>query len=383
MRKNKLIIAAAGSGKTTYLVKEALKIKDKNVLVTTFTEANEEEIKKKFTHENGSIPGNVTVQTWFSFLIRHGIRPYQGGIFEKRVNGLSLVSGQSKKFTKETDTEKYYFDRNLKIYSDKISGFVLKCNKHNNGEVINRISRIYPSIFIDEVQDLAGYDLEFLKLLFSSSSHIVLVGDPRQGTYSTNNSAKNRQFKKSQIVYFFDNSEIKTKLEIDSDSLTINYRSNQKICDFANKIFPDLIATNSGQDETTYHDGVFLVREEDVDAYLDEHSSCVELRDSVKEGRARRKWGAINFGNSKGLSFNRILIYPTKPIMTWIKDNNSELKPTSRCKFYVAVTRAKHSVGVVYDYADGEEIDGISNYIVASKIRQPPAARKLVKLEVS
>lgn len=370
MCKNKLIIAAAGSGKTTYLVREALKIKDKKVLVTTFTEANEEEIKKKFTHENGGVPSNVTVQTWFSFLIQHGIRPYQGGIIEDRVNGLSLVSGQSKKFTKETDTEKYYFDQNHKIYSDKMSGFVLKCNEQNNGEVINRISRIYPNIFIDEVQDLAGYDLELLKLFFTSPSRIVLVGDPRQGTYSTNNSAKNKQYKKSQIVNFFDNNEIQKDLEVDSDSLTTNYRSNQKICDFSNNIFPDHVATNSGQNNSTNHDGVFLVREEDADAYLDEYSCCVQLRDSIKEERTKKKCGAINFGNSKGLSFDRVLIYPTKPIMDWIKDNNSELKPTSRCKFYVAVTRARYSVGIVYDYADDEEIKGVD------KLRITPATHQ-------
>lgn len=44
---NKLIIAAAGSGKTTYLVKEALELKDSRVLITTYTEANEAEIRKK------------------------------------------------------------------------------------------------------------------------------------------------------------------------------------------------------------------------------------------------------------------------------------------------------------------------------------------------
>ena len=44
---NKLIIAAAGAGKTTYIIHEALK-QDKEVLITTYTEANESEIKKKF-----------------------------------------------------------------------------------------------------------------------------------------------------------------------------------------------------------------------------------------------------------------------------------------------------------------------------------------------
>ena len=64
---SKLIIAAAGSGKTTYLVKEALKITSDRVLITTFTDANEHEIRTKFFKSNGSIPENVTVQTWFSF----------------------------------------------------------------------------------------------------------------------------------------------------------------------------------------------------------------------------------------------------------------------------------------------------------------------------
>lgn len=45
---NKLIIAAAGSGKTTHLVEEALKITEGKVLITTYTEANEQEIAKNF-----------------------------------------------------------------------------------------------------------------------------------------------------------------------------------------------------------------------------------------------------------------------------------------------------------------------------------------------
>ena len=49
---NKLIVAAAGSGKTTHLVREALKIYDQKVLITTYTEANEREITKKFFELN-------------------------------------------------------------------------------------------------------------------------------------------------------------------------------------------------------------------------------------------------------------------------------------------------------------------------------------------
>src|SRR5664280_2159660 len=190
MCKNKLIIAAAGSGKTTYLVNEALRIKNDRVLITTYTQANELEIRKRIIEINHCIPENLTIQTWFSFLLQHGARPFQGSIFDKKINGMLLVNCQSGLkyinhgipvyFSEEEDFQDHYFNRSLKIYSDKLSKFVYRCNQKTNGNVIDRLSRIYSNIFIDEVQDLAGYDLELLRLLFKSSVQTLLVGDPRQ-----------------------------------------------------------------------------------------------------------------------------------------------------------------------------------------------------------
>ena len=57
---NRLIIAAAGSGKTTYLVRQAMQQSD-SVLITTYTIANELEIRKKFVELNGCVPHNVTI----------------------------------------------------------------------------------------------------------------------------------------------------------------------------------------------------------------------------------------------------------------------------------------------------------------------------------
>ena len=62
MTKNRLLVAAAGSGKTSYLVGKALK-QDTPVLITTFTEANEEEIKRKIIKQNKAIPENITILT--------------------------------------------------------------------------------------------------------------------------------------------------------------------------------------------------------------------------------------------------------------------------------------------------------------------------------
>ncbi|MDR1762045.1 MAG: UvrD-helicase domain-containing protein [Bacteroidales bacterium] len=356
MNNNKLIIAAAGSGKTTYLVNEALKIKDQKVLITTYTQANEAEIKKKIIETNKCIPENITVQTWFSFLLKHGLRPFQGILFEKKIKGLILVNSQSgiKGYTKtkqpiyfgeEKEFEKHYFSNQLKIYSDKLSKFVFRCNEKTSGNVIDRISRIYPHIFIDEVQDLAGYDLELLKLLFSCNSNVLLVGDPRQGTYSTNSAPKNKQFKKAKIINFFtDKIDNLTK---DDDTLTINYRCISPICELSNKLFPTMQQTTSGNNNTTDHDGIFFVKKQDVEKYLQQYQP-LQLRDS-KRTNVDENYRVMNFGESKGLSFDRVLIYPTTPMLKWLKDNNSELADTSRSKFYVAITRAKYSVGIVVD----------------------------------
>ena len=238
MNNNKLIIAAAGSGKTTHLVKEALKIdKSENVLITTYTEANEAEIRKKIIKINKYIPANITIQTWFSFLIQHGVRPYQGVmndiLFHQDIKGMFLVNKRSgfryfNKYKKpvywgEKDFEKYYFTKDWKIYSDKLPKFVIKADKATNGKVSKRISDIYQHVYIDEVQDLAGYDLEIIKLLFKTNSSILLVGDPRQVTYLTHHESKYSKYKYGKITNFIEK-ELgkKLKCEID-DTLEANF----------------------------------------------------------------------------------------------------------------------------------------------------------------
>lgn len=369
MNQNKLIVAAAGGGKTTFLVNEALKIKDGQVLITTYTQANEAEIRKKIIEVNQCIPQNVIVQTWFSFLLQHGVRPFQGGLFEKNITGLILVNSQSglKGYTKfqqpiyfseEKEFERHYFSKEIKIYSDKISKFVFRCNANSGGAVIERLCKIYSNIFIDEVQDLAGYDLELLKLLFKASSNTLLVGDPRQGTYSTNSSAKNKKFKKAAIINFFEDNSL--EIETDTTSLTANYRCNEAICNLSDRLFTNLPPTSSRNTVTTSHDGVFFVRETDVNEYLETYSP-VQLRENVKT-KVNENYRVMNFGESKGLSFDRVLIYPTNPILNWFNDNNSELAPTSRSKLYVALTRAKYSVGIIYNYSDLLTIVGIQKW---------------------
>ena len=157
MSENTLIIAAAGSGKTTYLSNQAL-ARDGRILILTYTLSNEDVIKRRLIQKDGYIPQNITVETWFSFLLQHGVRPYQGclheSLYEHDIMGMILVNEQSgvkyktKKgipvcFSEETEFLQHYFTKDHKIYSDKISKFAFKCNTQSGGAVINRLARIY------------------------------------------------------------------------------------------------------------------------------------------------------------------------------------------------------------------------------------------------
>ena len=356
---NKVIIAAAGSGKTTHLVKEALRLQGVQILITTYTEENEKEIRKKFVELNKCVPANVKIQTWFSFLLQHGVKPYQSYLYSDKISGLYLYNGISAKGTKETDVARHYLTTDGKIYSDKIAKFVCRCDEKSKGTVIKRITNIYSHIFIDEVQDLAGYDLDFLNKLCPTSLEIILVGDPRQGTFSTNNSSKNKKYQRSNILLYFDSIRKKFNLEIDSTSLNINHRCVSAICDFSNKLYPDMSATISDNTDDVEHKGVFLIRPFDVDDYLSKYQP-VQLRYNIKT-RTNDSCPTLNFGASKGLSFDRILIYPTQAILDWLI-GNKPLAATSKCKLYVAITRARYSVAIIYNYDEELNIDGILKY---------------------
>jgi DNA helicase-2/ATP-dependent DNA helicase PcrA len=371
--KAKVLLAAAGSGKTRHIVLEALAQNTGRILLTTYTQANELEIRRKFIELNKCIPANVTVLPWFSFLLKHGVRPFQPVLAEGRINGLLLVNspsesgikyiwkGKAIQYSESEDFERHYFTKSSrKIFSDKLSKFVCKCNAKSSGAVLDRLIRVFPTIFVDEVQDLAGYDLEILECLFKSGAKLLLVGDPRQATYSTNTTAKKKQFRKSEIVSFFVGQS--KHVSIDDTSLNINYRCTKSICDLSNKLFPDHSQASSGNNEIVEHLGLFFVRSVDAETYL-QRFRPIQLRDSSRTP-INTLFRVMNFGESKGLSFDRTLIYPTKPMLEWLFDNTKELATTSRSKFYVALTRARYSVGIIYDFKSTDKVHGITNFVI-------------------
>ena len=398
MKNNKLIISAAGSGKTTYLVNKALEFdKTEQILITTYTIENEEEIRKIILKKRKAIPSNITIQGWFSFTLQHGVKPYQGSmndiLFENDIKGLLLSEGNSsiKKNIQgkpiiyngrplswgEKDFKPFYFTKNWKIYSDKISKFIIGCNQKVKGEIISRISRIYSYIFIDEVQDLAGYDLEIIKLLLKSNVETILVGDPRQVTYLTNHYRKYPKYKDGKIKEFLQN-ECKSLIDkntIDETILKKSHRNNQAICDYSSKLYPEFEKSEPCDCEicrssVTEHEGVFLVTPEDVDEYMKKYNPIQLIWNKLTE--VEPNYPVLTFGKSKGKTYERVIIYPTQNIKKWIEDNTFDFTKTeegkkkkikdAKEKFYVALTRAKYSVAIVYEYKENEQFEGVNKF---------------------
>lgn len=344
---SKVIIAAAGSGKTRHIVSEAIKRASEGiVLITTFTDKNVEEIKSRIVSECSCIPPNITVQPWFSFLLQHGVRPYQSAVYpNKRIGNLILISGQSTQGINKDNFRNYYLNGDGKIYSDKLATLACRINEETGGLVISRLSSIYSYIFIDEVQDMAGYDLDFIELLIRSNITTLLVGDHRQGTFSTNKSNRNKKYRQARIDTYFKELYNQGLIDYDDTTLSINHRCVQSICDLANSIYPEYAECSSGNNCAVEHMGLFLVKKEDVDSYIDKYHP-VQLRHNVRTPISNRG-PAYNFGLAKGQTFDRVLIYPTNTIVQWFL-KGGVLSPETRSKLYVAVTRARYSVAFVY-----------------------------------
>lgn len=362
---NRLIIAAAGSGKTTYLVEQAMKVTDTRVLITTYTESNEAEIRQKFFDLIGRVPAHVTIMTWFSFLITHGVKAFQGCMFDFNVAGMvfavtqsgikTVVNGHPIPYA-ETDFRRHFFDRAARVFSDKLPKLVIRCNDNSGGAVIDRIARIFPHVFVDEVQDLAGYDLDILAALARSPARLLMVGDPRQVTYLTHHERKYKKYSDGGIVKFVQGELRKVPFAIDDATLGRSHRNSAPICAASSQLYPELPASRAcecGRCRTrvSEHNGLFLVRPSDYADYV-ARVSPMQLRDKSSSAGVDPKAPVMNFGEAKGRGFDHVVILPTQPMKAWLKDPGSKLASQSRARFYVAMTRGRHSVAIAMDWSN-------------------------------
>ncbi len=339
---NSIILASAGSGKTTEIVTQACSNESDRAALVTYTINGRSEFSNKAYKQFGAIPPHASLNTWYTFLLRHFVRPYQNHLYDPRVVGINFNRGQSARFAKASDIGRHYFSSQGRLYLDKVAKFACKLIETTQGLPLRRIEQIFGRLYIDEAQDLSGYDLEFLELLLKSDVDVTLVGDHRQATYTTNDSAKNKKYARAGIVAKFEEWERAGLCEI--TYLTHSYRCIQPICDFADLFYPGFPKTVSRNNNVTGHDGLFLVGKSEVEAYRSTYGPQT-LRYNRSQLEVSGK--PMNYGAAKGMTFERTLIYPNGPFLRYLKTGKIEDAGKEIPKLYIAVTRAKQSVAFV------------------------------------
>lgn len=339
---NRIIIASAGSGKTTSIVEDACDAPDCHSALITYTRNNTSEIRDKTYTRMGFVPENITITTWYAFLLRHLLRPYQNCLYKRRISQICFVKGRSPIGPKASDTNRYYFWKPGHIYSDKASNLACRIIEETEGMPLRRLEQIFERLYIDESQDLGAYDLELLELVMKSNVRVTLVGDHRQATYSTNNASKNKKYARAKIIDKFIEWEKAGLATIEFQNHS--HRCTQAICDLADQFYPGLPRTISKNPNSTGHDGVFTVPDNQADAYIRIYQPQVLRYSRATQGVPGE---AVNFGAAKGMEFERTLIYPHKNLEKFLATGRIKDAGRDIGKIYVAITRARQSTAFV------------------------------------
>ena len=341
---NSIKVSAAGAGKTWMICHEALGIikesEDKKILITTYTNKGVATIEKEMKKQNfGILPKQVVVCSWYHFMLSELIKPYQSCLVEiNQIRSLDFSNMYGFVNYSKKGTEKYYLNSNKDVRANKVSELAIYLNNVSKGAVINRLENIYSYIYLDEVQDMAGYDLELIDTFIRSKMNFVCVGDNKQATFTTHNAKKNKNKAGVNIWDFFVGLETKGLINIEKNNCS--RRFNKDICEFANSVYPNSNSMCTCMNEVTGHDGVFIIKEKDVDVYYQYFRPTV-LKYDVKT--ITGNYQSLNFGECKGMTFDRVMMYSNGVFDKFLKG----IPLTAPSKYYVGVTRPKYSLAII------------------------------------
>ena len=331
----RVIFAVAGSGKTTYIVNSLLA--DKRSLIITYTNNNYINLLQKITKKfDGHCPKNITLMTYYRFLYQFCYKPILSDDIGAR--GIIYKSNPNKFINQKSS--KFYISSDGYFYSNRLA-FFLENNVLN--EIKKRIEVYYDELVIDEIQDIAGRDFNFLESLMSTNVNMLFVGDFYQHTFDTSRDGNVNQS-------LFDNrdtyeSRFTSKgFIIDSTTLKNSWRCGKNICDFISKNLQIKISSNRTEDKTN----IFFVTDNMKKEKILDDTNIVKLhfKECYKHGPGRRNWG-----ESKGEDKYEDVCVMLNKTTARAHENNMlyNLTTGTRNKLYVAITRAHGNVYLIYE----------------------------------
>ncbi|OFA05651.1 AAA family ATPase [Duganella sp. HH101] len=329
-----IVFSVAGSGKTTLLV-DGLSL-DKRFLIVTFTDNNFANLRRKIVEKFGYLPGNIGLFTYFTFLHSFCYRPLLA--MRMRTKGLNWYPPPDWTSRLVRTDERYYLDPKRRVYKGRLAKLL-----ETQGalpEAIERIEKYYDVLCVDEVQDFAGHDFNFLATLATSSLSVLLVGDFYQHTFDTSrDGATNRTLHDDYHKY---RARFKAMgLDIDDDTLKKSHRCPPTVCDFIRKnVGIDIESHGMGEHDVTLVEEALRAEE----LYLDGTTVKLFYKEHDKYGCYSQNWGS-----SKGDDHytDVCVVLNDKTMKAYKTGTLKALTPTTRNKFYVACSRTRANLYLV------------------------------------
>ena len=322
-----IILASAGSGKTTYLVKQIPK--EKRTLILTYTDNNIQNLQENIISEFGYFPKNIRLQTYFTFLYSFCIQPFL--MDEYNLKGLIFKQNPILK----ARGNKRYLTNNKSLYYNRAAKFIEE--KGLNNDVNRRLEKYFQYLFIDEIQDFAGQDFNLLEKISNSNINILFVGDFYQHTYDTSRDG-NVKYNIHNNYYSYKVLFKKLGFFVDEKTLIKSYRCCPKICEYiSNNLKINIESRNEKNNEIKY-----INNRQEIDKII-QNKEIIKLffREHYKYKCRSRNWGDCK-GENK---YNDVCVILNKTTMAYYNKNElHKLKPTTLNKLYVAISRAHGNV---------------------------------------
>ena len=333
----KIILAVAGAGKTTLLLNK-LKEKDR-FLIVTYTKTNYEDLKKSIVKRFSYIPSNIKIYTYFVFLYSFCFKPFEVNLcptINLRTKGLKFKKPKDDYHLKSTQISYYMEKKSKKMYSNRLARL---CNKEKMFlKIKHRLEKYFDYFFIDEIQDLAGNDFNFVNNLTRCNINTIYVGDFYQHTFDTSRDGNvNVNLHKNIDRYIKHFKDTNNNLEIDLNSLKKSIRCKKEVCEFIRNNLNIEIYPSEDKSVVVKE----IVNQKEID-YVMNNDNIIKL---FYQNSKLYKGNVENWGNSKGSTYNNVCVVLNQNTYNLYKENNlKDLKMATRNKLYVACTRTKNNL---------------------------------------
>ena len=330
----RIILAVAGSGKTTYLVEQVPS--DKRSLILTYTTSNIKNLRDMIISQFGGFPKNIRLQTYFTFLYSFCIQPFL--MDEYKLKGLLYKQNPIIKAI----GDRRYLTINNRLYFNRAAKFIEAKGLYS--EINKRLEKYYQYLFIDEIQDFAGHDFNLLEYISCSNINTLYVGDFFQHTFDTSRDGNVRKSLYKNYEDYKNNFE-KLNFFVDEKTLVKSRRCSPQVC----KYIRDNLNINIESHRDNKTEVKYIDNKQEID-------NIIKDDDIIKlfyQEHYLYKCKTKNWGGSKGENIydDICVVLNANTLKYFMKNKLKELPQQTLNKLYVAISRAH---GNVYSYLNYE-----------------------------